>query len=695
MTTEHQEKGEQAELSTNFDSQESEATTFESNETNTQEVTPERPSNNSKKRASEQARGECKVQENEGASCVESDCVTWAKGKPVPYAALSSVFERVEEITSRTEIIELVTNLYRAILSHTPDDLLPCIYLTINKLAPPWEGLELGIGESILIKSIADATGRTLNSVKSSYKELGDLGLVAQNSRGQQRTMFNPPRLTIRSVYSKLKEIAKDTGQAAMNRKRDKITGLLVASKGNEARYIVRSLQGKLRIGLAERSVLTALARAAVMSWRDSKTSNKKSTEERLNMAIEKIKMVFSVLPSYDRMIPALLEYGIDELDKHCFLTPGCPVHPMLAQPTKGVREVLHRFTDTSFTCEYKYDGERAQIHILDSGSIQVYSRNLENNTERYPDIVRDLPTALSKNVKSGIIDCEAVAFDRVDQRILPFQVLSTRARKAINVEDVKVNICLYAFDLLYYNGQSLVKEPLAQRRKLLHENFQEVPGEFTFAVHRDTTDVDEIQEFLDKAVKDQCEGLMVKTLHKEASYEPSRRSYNWLKVKKDYLEGISDSLDLVPIGAFIGRGKRTGVYGAYLLACFDEDEEVYQSICKIGTGFSDTQLTELHEFFKTKVIAKPRPYYLYDDSAKPDVWFEPCVVWEVKAADLSISPLYKAAVGMVDETKGISLRFPRFIRVREDKPCEEASTAEQVASMYNNQAVLTGGAPK
>ncbi|PHT33792.1 DNA ligase 1 [Capsicum baccatum] len=358
----------------------------------------------------------------------------------------------------------------------------------------------------------------------------------------------------------------------------------------------------------------------------------------------------------------------------------------MLAKPTKGVSEILDKFQDMEFTCEYKYDGERAQIHYMEDGSVEIYSRNAERNTGKFPDVVAAISRLKKSSAASFVLDCELVAYDREKQKILPFQVLSTRARKNVVISEIKVNVCIYAFDILYLNGQPLLQEQLNVRREHLYKSFEEEPGYFQFATAVASNDLEEITKFLEDAVNGSCEGLIIKTLTRDATYEPSKRSNNWLKLKKDYMESIGDSLDLVPIAAFHGRGKRTGVYGAFLLACYDNNNEEYQSICKIGTGFSEAMLEERSASLRSKVIPKPKSYYRYGETINPDVWFEATEVWEVKAADLTISPVHRAAQGIVDPGKGISLRFPRLMRVREDKNPEEASSAEMVADMYNAQ---------
>jgi len=276
----------------------------------------------------------------------------------------------------------------------------------------------------------------------------------------------------------------------------------------------------------------------------------------------------------------------------------------------------------------------------------------------------------------------------------MPFQELSKRKRKDVKVEDIQVRVCLFAFDILYLNGESLLHKNLTERRELLRQHFEPVDFEFQFAKSSDSEKTEDIQAFLDESVKDGCEGLMIKMLESEASYyEPSRRSVNWLKLKKDYLAGIGDSLDLVVVGAYYGKGKRTNVYGAFLLACHDADSEEYQTICKIGTGFSEEALAAHYAVLQPLETDKPRGDVKVG-GAKPDVWIEPKVVWEVLTADLSLSPVYTAAQGLIDE-RGVSLRFPRFLRVRDDKSADDATGPEQVAEMYERQVLAQGGGQK
>lgn len=343
---------------------------------------------------------------------------------------------------------------------------------------------------------------------------------------------------------------------------------------------------------------------------------------------------------------------------------------------------------------------------------VSLYSRNSENMSSKYPDII-DLfakGTCTLPTTSSFVLDCEIVAWDREQHRLLPFQVLSTRKRKDVQKDQVEIQVVIFAFDLLFLNGKVLLEESLRIRRNLLHQQFRSVSDRFYFASYKNGGEdqqqndhgtisslEESIQGFLEEAIAGGCEGLMIKTLDTEASYEPSKRSRHWLKVKKDYLgtdgssfSGLPDSLDLVPIGGFLGKGKRTGVYGGYLLACFDKQSEEFQAICKIGTGFTEADL-ERHSVYYAQggehVLGESKPYYKIGSGTPiPDIWFDASQVWEVKAADLSMSPVYPAAIGEIEEEKGISLRFPRFIRERGDKRPEDATDSTQIVDLYRFQ---------
>ncbi|KAJ1568471.1 tRNA ligase, partial [Nowakowskiella sp. JEL0078] len=541
----------------------------------------------------------------------------------------------------------------------------------------------------MLQKVIADFSGQTVNLVQSKQKEFGDLGSAAESlGNKQNRLVQSTTKLTVTSVFKTLNKIALYSGNKYQDKKKDDILGLLLKAKGSEIKFLIRMIAGTLRIGLAEKSIIVAIAHAFVL-WeaeqRNEKLSAARLAEEYVNADII-IRKVFSEVPTFDIVLPSLKKHGIKNLANECRMRPGVPLQPMLAHAATSFGEVLERFENRTFTCEYKYDGERAQIHKPEDGPIRIFSRNLEDSSIKFPDVVTNITKYLKDQSTSFVLDAEVVAWDREKGGILPFQVLSTRKRKG-DADDIQIQVCLFAFDIVYLNGQTKQKKPLMEktlkeRRDLLKENFNVVEGEFQFAENMVTDNVEDIQAFMNKAVDGYCEGLIVKALETGSSYELNTRSKNWLKLKKDYLSGVGDTLDLVVIGADYGTGKRTGVFGGFLLACYNDEAEEYQTICKIGTGFSEEDLDSHAKILNEHIIDEPKSYYRYTDTPKasPQVWFEPHMVWEVKAADLSISPVYTAATGLVNASKGISLRFPRFIRVRDDKTPENATTHTQVA---------------
>jgi len=500
----------------------------------------------------------------------------------------------------------------------------------------------------------------------------------------------------------------KDSGRF----RKEKISKMLVASRGEEAKFIVRMLQCKLRIGIQMPTVLQAVAYAFslttpargsgadavpfVADMRKIKGMKQATLEPRMVGIEAAVKQAYCECPNLDMVTAALMD-GCDEvtLAQRCHIALGIPVKPMLAKPSKGIGEVVERLGGMRFTGEWKYDGERAQIHYVSKDKIFVFSRNSENMTEKYPDVIKVVQETICDGTESCIIDAELVAYDQTTKKILPFQVLSTRGRKNIVVEDIKVNVCLFCFDCMLCNGQPLVQETLEYRRNKLWSLIKETEGKVKFATYKNFDELkeEEVQQFLDESIEGSCEGLMLKTLTENATYMPSKRSLNWLKLKKDYIDGLGDSLDVVPIGGFYGKGKRTGAYGAFLLAIWDADNEEYQTVCKAGTGFSDEDLQQHYAFFKDRTLEKPESNYNVSDKIKPDVWFEACQVWEIKAADLSISPVHTSAIGQKADGKGIGLRFPRFLRIRDDKQPEDSTSAEQVVEMFEAQASISSNA--
>ncbi|CAM9132058.1 unnamed protein product [Laminaria digitata] len=735
---------------------------------------------------------------------------SWKKGQPVPFEAMAEVFDRVEQTSKRLEIQEILRGFLCTVISLTPDDLVPCVYLACNELAPAYEGVELGIGDAVLQKAIQGATGRSAKDIKAAAVKAGDLGEVAQHSTKAQGTLSFGQKiksLSARDILESYRAIARVKGNLSQDDKINRIKKMLVSCKGLQAKYIIRGLQGKMRIGLSVTTVMVSLSHAAVTCPSDAalaaeeaekilekekekleaeddegQTKSEKKEEgdeeeeedkeaeaeggaastaeggdgeaasldkgevdgehgssarfvcvyylpvcnlwlipvarklratrardldQRLELATQLVKQAYSECPNLDLLIKAILTSPLYRLQQTCRLTPGVPVSPMLAKPTKSIGEVLQRLSGQEFTCEYKYDGVRAQVHLMADGSLRFFSRSSKDSSSELPDLIPVMKDCVTEGVQSYVIDTEVVAYDRDTGNLLPFQqMLSTRGRKDVDAKDVKVKVIVEAFDILYLNGKSLLQHPLQERRKALRNTFKEVDGRFRFATfmdHKEDGDTEPIEEFLSEAVKGNCEGLMVKTLNANSSYEPSKRSLNWLKLKKDYLQpdggGVGDSLDLVPIGAFFGKGKRTGKYGAYLLACYEPDREEYQSVCKIGTGFTDEILLSFWTELKEHTVEKRPRYFNVADSLAPDVWLEPHKVWEVKCADLSKSPVHKAAIGKLDPDRGISIRFPRLLRERLDKDPEQATTSDQasrnslILDMYESQDVVKSNA--
>lgn len=593
----------------------------------------------------------------------------WKPNEKVPFCAL---IKTLEAINTNSNKIRILSNYLSSVMATSNDDIIKSVYLCQNKIAPDYESVKLNISPAILLQVLSDVTGIDIAHLKKQK----DPSSFSESLKINQKLLIKPKVLTIECVFDTLKLISTITNRKLVC---EKIKNFIFSAQPIERYYIINLLYGKIYI---EDKVLISAITLAYMLVKNDTTQFKSNFDENVSI----LQTAFNECPSHTRLIQILLKHGFGGFTS-C-MKPGIAIKSMLAHPCKGIQEALHRLNGLEFTCEYKYDGERAQIHF-DQNKFYMYSRNHENTTEKYPDVVKLMLDVMTFKVNNFIIDCEIVAYDIINEQILPFQQLSTRKRK--NVKDIKVNVCLFVFDIIYLNGDCLNKKPLYERRQFLQENFKFVKGRFmpvtninlTSNINLTTNLQDTIQDFLHKAIIDKCEGIMIKTLNTNSCYEISKRTFKWLKLKKDYIEGLGDTFDLTPIGAYFGRGKRSGVYGSFLLACYDEKNDEFQSICKIGSGFSDKHLQTLFDSLNKFIIPKSKSYYNVNESIQVDVWFEVNQVWEIKCADLSISPIYKAGNGIIDKHKGLSLRFPRFVKIRNDKKPKDCTTTTQILELY------------
>ncbi|XP_057757121.1 DNA ligase 6 isoform X2 [Arachis stenosperma] len=616
----------------------------------------------------------------------------WKDGQPAPYLHLARTFSLLEDEKGKIKASSMICNTFRSLLALSPADVLPAVYLCTNKIAADHEKMELNIGGSIVTAALEEACGTNRSKIREMYNKFGDLGDVAQECRQTQRLLAPPTPLLIKDVFSALQKISLQTGHGSTSRKKGIIISLMRSCREKEIKFLVRTLVRNLRIGAMLRTVLPALAQAVVMNSFPTvqQEGTSENLKEKLQVLSVEIVEAYNIIPNLDLIVPSLMNKGIDFSVSSLSMVPGIPIKPMLATITNGIPKALNLFQNKAFTCEYKYDGQRAQIHRLIDGSIRVFSRNGDESTSRFPDLI-DIIKEFCKPVASTfIIDAEVVGIDRKNGiRIMSFQELSSRGKGSkdtlVTTESIKVDICIFVFDIMFANGEQLLGFPLRTRRKWYFEYAKEITIEADKACETCKTTLTKINAFLEDALRSSCEGIMVKTLDVDAGYSPSKRSDKWLKVKRDYVEGLNDSLDLVPIGAWHGNGRKAGWYSPFLMACYNPETEEYQSVCRVMSGFSDSFYKEMKEFFSEDNVLSKKPLY-YRTAEEPDMWFCPQLVWEIRGADFTVSPVHHAAIGLIHPTRGISIRFPRFISRVLDRNPEECTTAADIVDLFNSQ---------
>ena len=640
-------------------------------------------------------------EKEENKNNIKTQKTSSSETKSILFREIVDVLLKVENCkgeNSKDAVKELLSNLFIEIIQKYPADLPKIYYFLSSKVGPEYISPEFGIGEGILEKIVGKVIGISDKQLKEKLIELGDLGLVASEGKKNVKTMdaFSnfikigaTKKIDLNQILNVYKNVAIKKGKSSQDEKVKLLCDLMFKSDKDEIKFLVRSLQKSLKIGASFKTILSAFSRAIY------KILKKKSLDEKeIYKILLQSKNQLSDEDIFFGHIIQLLEknQNFSDLINLCHIRCGIPVNPQLARPTTGIKVIFERFSDIPFTCEYKYDGFRGQIHY-NNKKTQIFSRNLEDMTETYPDIVEFInkfiiESSEKKIINSFILDCEMVAYDTKNKKILPFQQLTTRSRKNVDVSQITIHVCMFCFDILLLNNEILINKTLRERRKYLYSTFTE--SEYIqFAKHLDSDKQQEIETFMNESITSGCEGLIVKAIDKNSEYMPGQRNFNWLKLKKDYLDtSLGDSIDLVIIGAQYGRGKRKGIYGSFLLACYNDDNETYESVTMTGGGLKDAELENLYNKLKEIVLDETPSNYKLGKS-EPDVIFDTKIVVEIKTADLSMSPIYTAGMDLTKDHRGVSMRFPRFQRIRDDKKPHEAITSEEIVRMYNSQASI------
>ncbi len=576
------------------------------------------------------------------------------------FSILADSFSKMESTRKRLELTQFLVELFEK----TPHEVISkIVYLIQGKLRPDFEGVELGVAEKLAMRAISKSSGIPIKKIEDEYRKGGDLGHAASIILEQKtQTTFLVEDITIERVYETLFKIAKLGGARSQDMKIKYISSLLNDASPLEASFILKILLGTLRLGIAENTVMDALAIAF---------SGNKENRKILEYA-------YSVSSDLGKVAETIAIDGIKKIEKFEIILFN-PIRPMLADRVKSEDEAIEKMGD-NFAAEYKLDGERVQIHI-EGEKVELFSRSLEKISNYYPDIIENIPKTIQAD--NVILEAEAVAINENTGEFLPFQELMHRRRKykiekAVTQYPITVNF----FDVLYYNGKSCLEVDYKNRR----DRLEKIVKEDNFAKYIPMTIVknkNEIEDFFENSINAGSEGLMLKMLDKP--YKAGSRGSYWLKLKREYQNELGDSLDLVVIGGFFGKGRRTGSYGTLLLATYDEDYDTFTSICKVGTGFSDENLDQLYQILHPKVTIKKNPRI--NSEMEADVWFEPELVIEVVASEITLSPIHKAAKDKIRKGAGLALRFPKFTgKIRMEKTSEDASTNEEVITLYKGQ---------
>lgn len=562
---------------------------------------------------------------------------------------LAEGFAKIEATTKHHLMAALLADLFR----RAPEDahLLP--YLIEGRLGPPYAAPDIGMDERRLAEAIGEATGTSVEEAWRRYKQRGDLGLVAED--------LLPPKgqpVSVQEAFRQLVRVAETAGMGAYGEKVRLFANLLGRLGSLEARYLVRIVQGRLRLGVGDATIMDSLSIARV-------------GDTSLRPRIER---AYGFCSDLGLVAETLLSQGPEAVDR-IHPTPGRPVLSALAERLPSPQAIIQKLGRV--IAEPKYDGLRLQAH-RDADRVWLFTRGLENVTRAFPDICQAVLRQLL--ARQAILDGEAVGYDPKTGKFLPFQQTVRRRREhRVEVMEALYPLRYYVFDLLFLDGQDFVPLPLRDRVRRLREVIRGQPeGPLFVAPQIETDDPAELRRFFEEMVRQGLEGTLVK--RPDSPYHAGARRHDWVKLKPGYEAGRADTYDLVILGYYRGRGRRAkfGI-GSILAAVYDPENDRFRTVARVGSGLTDEEWVRLREMLDATAVAEmPKRV---DSKQVPDVWVEPRYVVEVIAGEITRSPRHTC--GKVGKEPGYALRFPRVSRFRFDRRPEDATTEREILELY------------
>ncbi len=562
------------------------------------------------------------------------------------YSKLCETYEDLEQNPSRLKKTAILSEFLRKL---KPED-NEILYLLQGKTFPDYSEKEFGISEKLCIKALSRASGVSNEDIVIKWRDLGDLGKVAEfiMANKKQGTLFSKP-LTVKKVLENLKKLPELEGKGTVDKKLSLISELLTSAKSNEAKYIIRTLLGDLRVGVAAGTLRDSIVNTC---FPDLEKEEKKQTLEIVQDAYDKSTDWQQVFDQACKGTKALEKTSLE---------PGRAVKVMLF-PKEDTIELGFKRVGKPALIDFKYDGFRMMINKDENGEIKIFTRRLDNVTNQFPDVVK----YVKENVKAKtfILDSEAVGYDPKTKIYKPFQDISQRIRRKYHIERLvkELPIELNVFDIIYYNGKSLIKEPYKKRRKIIEKIVTSYPFKIKPSEAIITDSIKEANKFYRKALKAGEEGVMMKNL--ESPYKPGSRVGYGIKIKPD-----DPDLDLVIVKAEYGTGKRAGWLTSYTLACKNGDNDELLEMGKVSTGLKEKE--ELGLSFK-ELTEKLKP--LMTKESGRTITVKPKVVVTVIYQNIQKSPTYNS---------GYALRFPRIIRLRPDRSTDDITTLGDVEKEF------------